>query len=218
MKRMHLIAITFGLLVLIIVGTVPALASPEPVKFRSNKHVVTYEDDVVGWIIVNPSTWWYVLNVRGLAPNTEYWLICEGRPGVIASATTRLNGALSIHGILNPAPDMREARFYLGTGSPPPTSGVVELDGKECKGSWFTTQIFGTLTSGGAPMTGKTVNIYTYDSYKQEIEGNAGSATTDSNGKFCKVLGGGHAGYSIVIESEGIWDMNVEKVTTCPVC
>ena len=221
MKRMTYIAVTLGLLVLIIVGSGVVLAKPAAVKIHNDKYVVTYQDSVVGWISINTKAWRYVLNVHGLTPDTEYWLIYEGRPGSIDLGTADANGGLHLQGELNPAPNLLTASpmFLLGTGPLPPATGSINLDGKECKGGWLNTAIFGTLSQDGSPLTGKTVYFYTYDPYTLDItDWAAGSDTTDNNGKFCKVLAAGHAGYSLAVEYDGTWDMNVETATTCPIC
>ena len=182
---------------------------------------VTYEGTVVGRIGIDTKAWMYVLTVDGLTPDTEYWLACEGRPGLIASATTNATGGLLLQGVLNPAPNLRgeNSMFFVGTGSPPPASGTVELDGKECRGSWMSTTIFGTLTSDGAPLSGQEVDFYEYDPVTLEIiYPSFGSDTTDSNGEFCKVFFGGHTGYPLAVQAGGQWDMNVEKATVCPIC
>jgi predicted outer membrane repeat protein len=192
--------------------------SPDDVSYQFD---VAYEGTVVGNVSINTEAWTYVLTVEGLTPDEEYWLACEGRAGLIASATTTATGDLHLQGVLNPAPSLGTGSsiFFMGTGSPPPASGTVELDGKECSGSYFTTTIFGTLSSDGAPLSGQEVEFYVYDPVTLEISyPSFGSDTTDSDGTFCKVFFGGHIGEDLAVGYGGQFDMNVEKSSTCPIC
>jgi hypothetical protein len=192
--------------------------SPDDINYQFD---VTYQGTVIGNISIDTKDWVYGLRVTGLTPGTEYWLTCEGRPGIIVSAPADANGSLLLQGVLNPAPSMRPVSpaFFLGTGSPPPSAGSVDLDGKECRGGFTSTTIFGTLYSDGAPLSGQKVEFYVYDPVTLEISyPSFGSDTTDSNGKFCKVFFGGHTGTYLAAEYAGQWDMNLEKESVCPVC
>jgi hypothetical protein len=182
---------------------------------------VTYLGAPAGTISIDPQDWSYVVNLSGLAPDTEYWLAGEGLPDVFASGVSSAAGDLRLQGILNPAPNLRLelSPFYAGTGPTPPTAGQVTLDGKECSGGITSTDLFGTLTVDGAPLSGQKVEFYTYDPYTLDINyPSFGSDTTDSNGKFCKVFFGGHLGENVACEYDGTWDMNMEKATKCPIC
>jgi hypothetical protein len=182
---------------------------------------VTYLGAPAGTISIDTQDWSYGVNLSGLAPGTEYWVAGEGLPDIFASGTADANGDLRLQGVLNPAPDLRGefSPFYAGTGPTPPTAGQVTLDGKECSGGITSTDLFGTLTEDGAPLSGKTVEFYTYDPYTLEINyPSFGSDSTDSDGKFCKVFFGGHLGENVACEYDGTWDMNMEKATKCPIC
>jgi hypothetical protein len=192
--------------------------SPDDINYQFD---VMYQAAVAGNISIDTKEWRYSLEVPGLTPGTEYWLACEGRPGIIASATADANGSLSVQGILNPAPALKPVSpaFFLCTGSPPPSAGSVDLDGKECGGSWMSTTIFGTLYSDGTPLSGQKVEFYVYDPVTLQISyPSFGSDTTDSDGEFCKVFFGGHAGTYLAAEYDGQWDMNLEKESVCPIC
>jgi hypothetical protein len=182
---------------------------------------VTYQGANVGNISINTEDWIFVAHVEGLTPGMEYWLAGEGIPGTIASAHATSDGSLLLQGVLNPAPDLRamNSMFFVGTGSPPPTAGAVVLDGKECRGGFTSTSIFGTLTSDGAPLSGVEVDFYVYDPVTLQISyPSFGHDTTDSDGEFCKVFFGGHTGEYLAVQGGGQWDMNVEKADVCPVC
>jgi len=182
---------------------------------------VTYLGAPAGTISINTQDWSYIVNLSGLAPGTEYWVAGEGLPDIFASGTADANGDLRLQGVLNPAPNLRGEYFpfYAGTGPTPPTAGLVTLDGKECSGGITSTDLFGTLTEDGAPLSGRKVEFYTYDPYTLDINyPSIGSDTTDSDGKFCKVFFGGHLGENVACEYDGTWDMNMEKATKCPIC
>jgi len=182
---------------------------------------VTYLGATAGTISIDTQNWFYIVNLSGLAPDTEYWLAGEGLPDIFDSGTTDANGDLRLQGVLNPAPNLRReySPFYAGTGQMPPTAGLVALDGKECSGGITSTGLFGTLKEDGAPLSGKKVEFYTYDPYTLEINyPSFGSDTTDSDGEFCKVFFGGHLGENVACEYDGTWDMNMEKAAKCPIC
>ncbi|MBP1927754.1 hypothetical protein J2741_000301 [Methanolinea mesophila] len=185
------------------------------------EYEVTLQGADIGNIIFNTEDWSFVAHLQGLTPGMEYWLAGEWIPGTIASAHAAGDGSLLLQGVLNPAPNLRTMvpAFFLGTGSPPPTAGSVVLDGKECRGGFTSTTIFGTLTSDGAPVSGAEVDFYVYDPVSLQISyPSFGHDTTDSDGKFCKVFFGGHAGESLAVQGGGQIDMNVEKSDVCPVC
>ena len=242
MKRMVLIALVLCLLMLTTVGAgvvvakqqekvgpLPSLSSPRaPLPLlsflgRGFMFDVTYQGTVVGKIYINTNTWWYFLYAHDLTPGTEYWLTYEGRGSTIASATANANGNLLMQGVLNPAPNVntKSPTFFLGTGTPPPGSGSLVLDGKECRGAASNTAVFGTLKSGTTGLSGQKIDLYTVDPVTLEWT-SYGSTTTDSNGKFCNVHGGGHAGYKLAMSYSGQYgyaeDMNIETATTCPIC
>jgi hypothetical protein len=182
---------------------------------------VTYQGSDIGNISVDTEDWSFVARVQGLTPGMEYWLAGEGIPGTIASAQATGDGSLLLQGVLNPAPNLRteSPMFFVGTGSPPPTAGSVVLDGKECRGGFTSTSIFGTLTSDGVPISGVEVDFYVYDPVTLQISyPSFGHDTTDSDGEFCKVFFGGHTGEYLAVQGGGQWDMNVEKANVCPVC
>jgi hypothetical protein len=182
---------------------------------------VTYLGAPAGTISIDTQDWSYIVNLSGLAPDTEYWVAGEGLPDIFTSGTTDTNGDMRLEGVLNPAPNLRGefSPFYAGTGPTPPTAGLVTLDGKECSGGITSTDLFGTLTEDGAPLSGQKVEFYTYDPYTLEINyPSIGSDTTDSDGKFCKVFFGGHLGENVACEYDGTWDMNMEKASKCPIC
>jgi hypothetical protein len=63
------------------------------------------------------------------------------------------------------------------------------------------------------------VDFYVYDPVTLVISyPSFGHDTTDSNGEFCKVFFGGHAGEYLAVQGGGQMDMNVEKASVCPVC
>jgi hypothetical protein len=102
MKRITLITITFCLLVLLTAGMGAVAMQPLLPPYRVAPFDVTYNGEVVGKLRINTHAWTYVLNVRELAPDTEYWLKCEGVPGVITSGMANLNGVLHLNGKVNP--------------------------------------------------------------------------------------------------------------------
>jgi hypothetical protein len=182
---------------------------------------VSYQGLDIGNISVDTEDWSFVARVQGLTPGMEYWLAGEGIPGTIASAQATGDGSLLLQGVLNPAPNLGAGSpmFFVGTGSPPPTAGSVVLDGKECRGGFTSTSIFGTLTSDGVPLSGVEVDFYVYDPVTLQISyPSFGHDTTDSDGEFCKVFFGGHKGEYLAVQGGGQWDMNVEKANVCPVC
>ncbi|NYT20374.1 MAG: PEGA domain-containing protein [Methanomicrobiales archaeon] len=182
---------------------------------------VTYLGATAGTISIDTQDWSYIVNLSGLAPDTEYWVAGEGLPDIFASGMADTNGDLRLQGVLNPAPNLRTgvSIFFVGTGLTPPTAGQVTLDGKECSGGITSTGLFGTLKEDGTPLAGKKVEFYTYDPFTLDINyPSFGSDTTDSDGKFCKVFFGGHLGENIACEYDGTWDMNMEKASSCPIC
>ncbi len=174
MKRMTLIAIALCLIMITTVaaGVVAARGEQSPPDIVKQFDVrLGIDGEVKGKIIINTQAWRYVVNVRGLSPDTEYWLKCEGVPGVLATATANANGGLYLQGVLNPAPSQAvatDARYFLGTGTPPLETGGVIIDGHECSGAILgrtSITIQGTLTdANGNGIVGVDVGIATEDS------------------------------------------------------
>lgn len=108
-------------------------------------------------------------------------------------------------------------------------TSTLTLDGKMCASFSLKTEVFGTLVQPtyengvwvNEPLSGQPINIYSTELvYGQKTLW--GTATTDSQGKFCKMFGGGASSGSLSVEYNGQYgqasDLNVEKVTKCAIC
>ncbi len=196
MKRMTLIAVALCLMMITTVGA-GVVAAKQPVSDKVKQFdVVLYQgtETSIGTLSVNMNAWSYALNVRGLSPDTEYWLKCMEAPGVLATVTSTAGGAVHMQGKLDAVPSdlvAPGAKYVLGTGTPPPESSpYLVVDAKYGLGvtQWevFGTAVFITFDSAGHATQTPAKNAWIQVCYQlgDNPESVWGAVSTDDNGKF----------------------------------
>ncbi len=191
MKRMTLIAAMLSLVMLTTVGAgvVTAQSEKMPASHRVAQYDVTYNEKVVGKLIINTNTGTYDLNARGLDAGTKYYLIWLGTPGTIASATATTKGDLRMHGAWDPqyaTVTQGNPTFVLALG---PLAMTGEKEQVSMWAHWWTT-LFTTTVHGavhaldGTPIANRVVYIAWYhpETHKQTLW----ETTTKSDGTFSK--------------------------------
>ncbi len=103
MKRMILIAVALCALLLTTAGAGIVTAKqtgPGSLPGRVYHYEVTYNDNVVGTLIINTNSWTYVFNAKGLAPTKTFYLMSETNTLGMAKATKA--GTLHMQGAWDP--------------------------------------------------------------------------------------------------------------------